>query len=132
MLCRKCGKDACKENNIFICDWCCTGVHVNCQEEVRADDQGYHPLRNDTAWLCSDDCKASFERVVARLQLDEQEVKKSTDIDGKVDGSGGRAASRKKHASCSVCAARKVKCKHNQNQGADAGSSRQIGGEGSG
>jgi hypothetical protein len=46
MLCRKCGKDACKENKILICDWCCTGVHVNCQEEVRADDQRYHPLRN--------------------------------------------------------------------------------------
>jgi hypothetical protein len=45
MLCRKCGKDACEENKILICDWCCTGVHVNCQEEVRPDDQGDHPLQ---------------------------------------------------------------------------------------
>ena len=63
--------------------------------------------------------------MVSRLELDEQE---STDNDGKVDESGGRAASRKRSAPCSACAARKVKCKHYQNEGADAGSSGQIDG----
>ena len=108
-----------------------THTHTHTHTQVRADDQGYHPLRNDTAWLCSDDCKASFERVVARLKLDEKEMKKSTDNDGKIDGIGGCAASRKRPAACSACATRKVKCKHYQNEGADAGSSGQIGGEGS-
>ena len=67
--------------------------------------------------------------MVSRLELDEQE---STDNDGKVDESGGRAASRKRPHACPACAARKVKCKHYQIEGAAAGSSGQIGGEGAG
>ena len=49
-----------------------------------------------------------------------------------VDGSGARAASRKRPHACPVCAARKVKCKHYQNEGVAAGSSGQIGAEGAG
>ena len=71
--CRECGgEEVYFENPVEICDFCCTGIHQNCQREVRKE-EGYHPLREtdgvpDSTWFCSDKCKEQFS-AVAKLVI---------------------------------------------------------------
>jgi hypothetical protein len=70
LMCCVCGGDELYvENSVVICDSCCKGVHLKCLRVQRPEDQGYHPLRNDSAWFCSDGCMERFQRLCARFQL---------------------------------------------------------------
>eukprot|EP00961_Rhodomonas_salina_P253774 3429539-Rhodomonas_salina.3 len=69
-MCRQChGDEVYIENPVQICDFCCTGIHLKCQEPPRQGDHGFNPLQNDTAWFCSDECETAFKALMDKIQL---------------------------------------------------------------
>jgi hypothetical protein len=73
--CSACHKDDVVNNAMLICDQCCRGVHESCLLKSGAksllllSQEVVHPLRADSAFLCSQECVVEFTSLAAHYKL---------------------------------------------------------------
>ena len=73
--CKTCKQHDILNNAMLICDQCCRGIHQNCFLKAGAkalllfSQEVVHPLRGDSAFLCSQECMKEFTSLAAHYKL---------------------------------------------------------------
>ena len=73
--CQACRKHDISDDAMLICDQCCQGIHQTCFMKVGPDaltllsQEVLHPLRGDSSFFCSHNCRREFLSLAAHYNL---------------------------------------------------------------